>query len=94
MKITNNQLKQIIKEELKNVMKENDAGFNPYSERELEDRVQDVYQANPTDDQVQMLLDAGFTEEQIMILNELGIIHVEIGTNKDLSSRSWDMNNR
>ena len=94
MKITNNQLKQIIKEELKNVIKENDAGFNPYSERELKDRAQDVYQANPTDDQVKVLLNAGFTEEQIMKLSELGIIHIEIGTNKDLPSRSWDINNR
>jgi len=94
MKITNKRLKQIIKEELGKIMKENDAGFDPYSERELEDRAQDVYQANPTDDQVQMLLNAGFTEEQVMMLNELGIIHVEIGTNKDLPSRSWDTNNR
>ena len=94
MKITNNQLKQIIKEELKNVMKENDAGFNPWSAQELEDRVQDAYQANPSDDQVQVLLDAGFTEEQIMKLDELGIIHIEVQTNRDLSSRSWDMNNR
>jgi len=39
-------------------------------------------------------LNAGFTEEQIMKLSELGIIHIEIGTNKDLPSRSWDINNR
>jgi len=94
MKITNNQLKQIIKEELKNVIKENDAGFDPYSERELKDRVQDVYQANPSDDQVQVLMDAGFEDWQIQKLIELGIIHVEVGTNKDLPSRSWDINNR
>ena len=94
MKITNNQLKQIIKEELKNVIKENDAGFDPYSERELKDRVQDVYQANPSDDQVQVLIYAGFEVWQIQKLIELGIIHVEVGTNKDLSSRSWDVNNR
>ena len=95
MKITHAQVKQIIKEELENVMKENDAGFNPYNAQELEDRAATVYDSNPQNNQVQVLMDAGFEDWQIQILIDLKIIDVEAGSaNKDLSSKSWNMNQR
>jgi hypothetical protein len=104
MKITNTQIKQIIKEELEKALRETNA-MGPSYEDELahmsqgsvssdyEDEIYNIdkeTQENHDAGQVQYLLDRGFTMQQVEILAELGIISIEAGTNKDFNIRTWN----
>jgi hypothetical protein len=103
MKITNTQIKQIIKEELEKVLNETssmslsyedemDQMSQPSKKSSLEDEIYDIDKAsqeNHDAGQVQHLLDKGFTMQQIQILDALDIIDVEKGGNKDFNIRTW-----
>jgi hypothetical protein len=103
MKITNTQIKQIIKEELEKVLNETDSMgpsyedemgqmSHPSQKSSLEDQIFDIdsaSQENHDAGQVQHLLDKGFTMQQVQILDALDIIDVEKGGDKDFNIRTW-----
>ena len=104
MKITNKQIKQIIKEELGKVLNETNPMAPSYEDEmahmsqssnrtDYEDEIFDIDRAsqkNHDAGQIQHLLDKGFTMQQVEILAELGIISIEAGVpNKDLNISDW-----